>query len=104
MAVLGRESAADQERAERVRLWVHSRSIPALLSVAAGAMARVDSVLVVVLALIFGPAAIVLGVVGLRQIARQPQLHGRRLCYLGITLGCLAMVVSVVMWLVVFGR
>lgn len=100
MALFGRESEADRQRAERVRQWVHARTPYALVGLACGLLAVVDS-FTLVIGLAAGLAAIVLGIVALKQIERQPALLGRRLALAAIVLGAAGIVLSLVMWLII---
>jgi hypothetical protein len=84
MAFLGRESEADLRRAERFRAWFQTRTPYALPSAALGALAMLEAFTLVP---IFGLAAIGLGIAGLRDLARRPNLSGRRMCFAGIGLG-----------------
>ncbi|MCE9592160.1 MAG: DUF4190 domain-containing protein [Planctomycetes bacterium] len=94
MALFGRESRADQERAERVRLWAQKRSPFALYSSMLGVIAVVD--FFTPIGFIVGIAAVVLGIRGLKQIQREPALLGRRLAVVGITLGSLGVISSTI--------
>ena len=100
MALFGRESEADRQRAERVRHWAQARTPYALVGLACGLLAVIDSfTLVIVIAA--GVAAIVLGIVALKAIQRQPELLGRRLAVAAIVLGAFGVVLSLLMWLVI---
>lgn len=93
MALFGRESDADQRRAERVRLWAQARSPQALFSVMLGLLAVVD--FFTPIGFIGGVAAIVLGVRARRHIRLNPHLLGGRLAMAGIVLGAVGIVLSV---------
>ena len=101
MALFGRESAADRERAERVGAWVRARSPFSLVSVMFGLMGVLDCFFQVV-PVVLGVAAIIAAALGLRQIRIRPQLLGKRLSAAGITLGALALVLSAVVWTVFY--
>lgn len=94
MALFGRESHVERERAERVRLWVHARTPFALFSVMTGMLALID--FFTPLALPLGIAAMVLGWKGLNDIDRRPAMLGRRLCRAGMLLGGFGLLVSVI--------
>ena len=97
MAFLGRESEADQQRIERMRVWIHARTPYALISLALGLLAVVDF-WTLVLGVAAGVAAIATGRRGLREINANPQLLGRRLCVAGIALGAMGIALSIFMW------
>lgn len=97
MAFLGRESEADKQRIERMRVWIHARTPYALISLALGLLAVVDF-WTLILGVAAGVAAIVTGRRGLHEIRANPQLLGRRLCASGIALGGLGIALSLFMW------
>lgn len=97
MALFGRESDADAQRAQRVRDWVQRRSPFALVSGMLGVMAMLDS-FTGVLGVALGAAAIVLAVRGLRDLKQRPHLVGRRLCCTGLALGSVGVLVGVAIW------
>ena len=99
--IFGRESPASQQRAERFRQWVAVRSFYAPISVLLGILSLVDLV-VVVLGLMLGIAAVVTGLLGLADINRRPHLLGGRLCGLSIVLGATGVTLSVVLWQFVY--
>lgn len=94
MAFLGRESASDQQRAERVKVWVQTRSPFAIFSVMCGVLAVFDF-FTLVLGVAMGVAAIVLAALGRRDIERRPELLGKKLCVTGAALGGLGLALSV---------
>lgn len=89
MAWFGRESAREQQRAERLAAWARAQNTSALLSVPLGLLAVVDAI-TMVLGLAAGIAAVVLGVVGWRGAPA-----GRGLAAVGIMLGLLGVALSV---------
>jgi hypothetical protein len=93
MAIFGRESATDLDRAEKVRLFVQSRNPKALISVMFGVLGALDF-FTLVIGIPLAITAIVLGVMGLRELKLKPELLGTGLCYTGITLGCLGLLLS----------
>lgn len=101
MVVFGRETQAKQERVERFRAWVSARSPFAVISFMLGLVAVVDF-FTLILGVVFGVAAIGCAVKGFRELKDQPQLLGRRLCIAGITMGVLGVLLSLLMWLVVY--
>jgi len=103
MALFGRDSQADLQRAQRFKAWFSQRTPYAILSAAAGLFSVVDF-WTMVLGVIAGVAAIVLGTRGLKELREQPSLKGRRLCLAGITLGVLGLLLSLAMWIWVMTR
>ena len=101
MAFLGRETDADRVRAERFRQWIHARSPYALASMLFGVVAVLDA-FTLVLGVAAGLAAVVVGVLGLRDLAERRHLLGARLCAAGIVFGVLGIGLSIVMWAVVY--
>ena len=87
MALFGRESTADRDRVERVRLWAQARSPLALFSLMFGLLSVLDF-FTMVLGVPLALAAILLGALGLRDLRLRPDRLGRRLCIAGIVLGC----------------
>ncbi|MEX2216028.1 MAG: hypothetical protein WD768_18090 [Phycisphaeraceae bacterium] len=101
MGFLGRDSASDLRRIERWRQWAHARTPYALISPALGLLAIVDC-WTLILGVAAGIAAIVTGIVGLRDLKERTNLIGKHLCFTGITLGILGLIASFAMWLWVF--
>ncbi len=101
MALFGRESDADRQRAERVRSWIRARTPFSLFSCLFGIVSVLDA-FTLVIGLSAGVVAIVLAVLGLRDLREQPDLRGRRLCYAGIALGLAGVAMSVIMWTVIY--
>jgi hypothetical protein len=97
MAFLGRESAADQQRADRIKAWVQARSPYALFALGFGVVAVFD--FFTGLGVPLGIVAIVVGVLGLRDLRRRPELIGRRMCMTGITLGIVGVVLTIAWFL-----
>ncbi|MBL1217168.1 MAG: DUF4190 domain-containing protein [Planctomycetes bacterium] len=93
--MFGRERPGKDERAERARLWVQARSPYAIVAGLLGVAAPIDG-------LIFFPlsiAAVIVGVIGLVHIKRQPNLRGRWLCIVGIVGGVIGITLAVVLHL-----
>ncbi len=101
MAFLGRDSQVDLQRIERYKAWTSARSPYAIISVAAGLLSIVDC-WTLILGVVAGLAAIGLGIRGLRDLREQPHLLGRRLCFTGIIMGVVGLVLSFAMWMWVF--
>jgi len=97
MPLLGRESQRDLDRVERVKRWMAARTPYAVVSAAAGLMAMVDFITVVI-GVIAGIVAMVAGRRGLRELREKPQLLGRRLCIAGMAMGSLGLALSVAVW------
>ena len=92
MALFGRESQREAQRARRVGEWVRARTPYALPAMLFGIVSVVDAFLL--LGLIFGPAAIVLGVLGRRDLGVRTHLLGRGLCNAAIILGMFGLALS----------
>ena len=95
--MLGRTTNSDDDRAQRVAQWVGSRSPYALCSVFTGLLGVVDAVTLVI-GIALGIAAVVLGLVGLRDLHVRTHLRGKRLCYGGMALVGLAIATSGCVW------
>jgi hypothetical protein len=100
MALLGRESQAERDRVERIGAWIRARSGLAVVSVPIGVVAVIDF-FTLVLGVGLGVLAIVLGVLGLRELRRRPHLLGRRMAIAGIVLGCTAQALSTLFYVLV---
>jgi hypothetical protein len=98
MALFGRETAAEQQRAERIKAWVQARSPFALFSVMCGILAVFDF-FTLVLGVMLGIIAIVLAVLGRREIRRKPELLGAKLCLTGALLGTLGLCLSLLFFI-----
>ncbi len=84
--MIGRERQDRQGWGERFGAWCRERSGYALASGFLGLLSLPDAVLILP-----GAAAIVTGVLGLRQLRERPDLRGRRLCWLGIICGTVSL-------------
>ncbi len=100
MSIFGRETRAEHDRAERIGRWVRARTPFAIFSGLFGVVSVLDAVTILI-GLTAGTAAIVLGVLGLRDVTRRHGFLGTRLCYTGMVLGAAGIGLSVVVWLVV---
>ncbi len=85
MALFGRESAGEKRRAERIGRWVGARTPYALPAMLFGVLSVVDAVLL--LGFVLGPAAVVLGILGQKDISRRQGVLGAKLCATAIALG-----------------
>ncbi len=103
MGLFGRESPARQQRIERRTAWIHAHTRWGFASAALGVVAVLDS-FTLVLGVLAGVAAIATGLRGRRELRAQPQLRGERWCTVGIVLGTLGLVLSLLMALVVYPR
>lgn len=101
MALFGRETVADQQRAERIKAWIAARSPMSLCSVFFGVLSIVDAVTLVI-GLLAGVAAVILALKGLLDIRRRPALLGRRLSFTGLALGTLGIMLTLLMATVVY--
>jgi len=101
MGLFGRESQADVERIERLSKWLRERHPFGLFSVLFGAVSVVDAFTLIIGAAC-GVIAIVVGTLGLRQIAQGDGRLGRRFCITGITLGCIGVTLTIIMGTVVY--
>ena len=101
MAFLGRDSERDLARIERFRHWAQARAPLALFSACLGLLSIVDC-WTLILGVAAGIAAIITGILGLRDLKKRPELLGRKLCITGIILGAIGLVLSFAMWMWVF--
>ncbi len=101
MGLFGRESKADTARADAFKAWISARSGHALVSTAMGVVAILDA-FTLILGVLAGIAAIILGFKGLETLERKPELMGKRFCYAGMALGGLGICFSLLMWLVIY--
>ena len=102
MALFGRETERDQQRAEAWAQWFRAQNPYALASLVLGVFSLIEFGAL----LIFGVAGIVLGVAALRQIragtdATRP--NGVRLAWVGIITSVLSLVIALLLYLRVFG-
>ena len=101
MALFGRETHADRDRADRVRKWVQARTPYAMFSGLLGIVSVLDA-FTLVIGLTAGAVAILLALMGLRDLKQRTSLLGQRLCYAGMCLGATGMGLSLVFWTVVY--
>ena len=97
MALFGKESQADSQRARRVKQWAQERTPTSLFAMMFGMMALVDA-WTMVIGVMAGLAAIALGVRGQRELAHLPDKRGRRLCQAGVVMGAAGLALSVIVW------
>jgi hypothetical protein len=98
MAVFGRPSEADERRAEAWREWLERQNVLAIASFVLGAISLLHAGTLFV----DGAAAVVLGVMALRQLRTRPppaaRDRGRGLAWAGILLGALSLVIAVYLY------
>ena len=101
MGFLGKESSKDVARADAFKAWISARPGEAIISMGAGAMAMLDA-FTVVIGVLAGMAAIIIGRRGLKRIEQSPELLGKRLCKTGMILGSLGIVTSLVLYFIIY--
>ena len=94
MALFGRESEQDQQRAEQWAQWVRQRNPYAIASLVLGVFSLIELGFTVVI----GVAGMVLGIIALRQLARpdSAQPMGHRLAWTGIVTSALSLVIFII--------
>jgi len=94
VALFGRETEQDQQRAQEWADWVRQRNPYAIASLVLGVFSLIELGFTVVI----GVAGIVLGVIALRQLARPqpPQPRGHRLAWAGIVASVLSLIIFAV--------
>jgi hypothetical protein len=98
MALLGRPSREDDQRAEAWGRWIRQRNPLAIASVVLGIFSLIEFGAL----LIFGVAGTILGVMALRQLSagqtgEGSPLLGRRLAWTGIALSVVSLLIGVVL-------
>jgi hypothetical protein len=102
MALFGRETEREQQRAEAWARWFRAQNPYALASLVLGIFSLIEFGAL----LIFGIAGIALGVVALRQIRAgtdRTRSNGVRLAWMGIITSILSLVIALLLYLRVFG-
>lgn len=100
MALFGRETERDQERAEAYAAWLRARNPLAIASLVLGVFSLIEFGAL----LVFGVAGAVLGAIALRQLARPGNVqHGRRLAWGGIVTSALSLLIATLLYARVFG-
>src|SRR3954469_21954147 len=92
MALFGRETREDQERAQAYARWLQQRNPLAIISVVLGTFSLIEMGIIPV----FSVGGLVCGIVSLRQLA-QPSAAaqlGRRLAWFGIIISSIALAVG----------
>ena len=97
MALFGRESQRDEQRAIAYRDWLQQRNPLAIASLVLGVLSLIELGALVVP----GVASIVLGVVSLAQLRREntPRPRGHGLAYAGIALSILSLAIAAFLYL-----
>src|SRR5262249_27596592 len=97
MALFGRESQADQDRAQAYAQWLQRRNPLAIASLVLGIFSFIEMGVLGV----FGAAGIVLGAIALRQLdsANPRYSDGRRLAWAGIVLSVVSLVIAAYLYL-----
>jgi hypothetical protein len=97
VALFGKETEQDQQRAEAWGQWVAQRNPFAIASGVLGIFGLIEFGTIPV----FGLGGLVLGIVALRQMRRpQPSRpRGHRLAWLGIVTSCLALLVGAALYM-----
>jgi len=93
MAFLGQQSRHEQQRIERFNTWFRARPVVAVLSPLLGLLAIVDF-FTIVIGGAAGAAAIVTGVMGIRQLRNAPGQPGLTLCVAGIITGIVGLALT----------
>jgi hypothetical protein len=101
MALFGRPSAQDDQRAAAYRDWVQQRNPLAIASLVLGVFSLIEFGAL----LIFGIAGIVLGWLALVQLRRPPadttppaKPLGHRLAWTGIVLSVVSLIIAVILY------
>jgi hypothetical protein len=102
MALFGRESEREQQKAEAWATWFRAQNPYAIASLVFGVFSLIEFGVL----LIFGVIGIALGVAALRQIrigSDPDRPSGARLAWAGIVTSVLSLVIAVLLYLRVFG-
>jgi uncharacterized membrane protein len=100
MALFGRPTAREQQRANAWGDWARQRNPVAIASLVLGLFSFIEAGV----NLIFGIAGIVLGVIALRQLrttsvsTNEPAARGHRLAWAGIVLSVLSLIVAALLY------
>ena len=102
MALFGRETEQEKERAEAYRRWLQAQNPYAIASIVLGIFSLIELGVLWVL----GMAGIVLGIVALRQISGRmsgaPQTRGRGFAWSGIVTSAISLVIATLLYLRIF--
>jgi len=92
MALFGRETPADQERAEAWARWAAERNPLAMASLVLGVFSLLEAGIIPIVS----TTGLVLGIISLRQMNRPGEVRrlGHRLAWTGIVLSSVALVVG----------
>ena len=102
MALFGRESEREQQKAEAWATWLRAQNPYAIASLVFGVFSLIEFGVL----LIFGVIGTALGVVALRQIRSGSDPHrpnGARLAWAGVVTSVLSLLIAALLYLRVFG-
>ena len=98
MALFGRESEQDRQRAEDYARWLQAQNPWAIASLVLGIFSLIEFGVLG----IFGVASIAAGIIALRQLSRRerdaPRPRGRGMAWGGIITGALSLVLAIVLY------
>src|SRR5438128_1419348 len=101
MALFGRPTAQDEQKAQAYAQWMQQRNPLAIASMVLGVFSLIEFGVLIV----FGVASIVLGVIALRQLAQvdlndsMAKPRGRRLAWGGIALSTISLILAAILYL-----
>jgi maltodextrin utilization protein YvdJ len=101
MALFGRPTERDEQKAQAYAQWMQQRNPFAIASMVLGVFSLIEFGVLIV----FGVASIVLGIVALRQLARvdaadpSARTQGHRLAWGGITLSVISLIFAAILYL-----
>ncbi len=92
MALFGRPSDKEQQRADRVREWAQRQNVFAMASVVLGAISLVEFGVL----LVFGIGGVATGAIALRQLAAPigPRVGGKKLAWIGISCSVVSLLIA----------
>jgi len=96
MAMFGRPSEKDDQRAERMRDWLQRQNGFAIASVVLGAISMIEFGVL----LVFGLGGIATGVIALRQLVSPTgeRVEGKKLAWTGIGLSTVSLAIACVLY------
>jgi len=97
MALFGRETEREEQRAQAYAQWLHQRNPLAIASLVLGIFSFIEMGALIV----FGIGGIVTGAIALKQLngPSAPQPYGHRLAWSGIVLSAVSLVVAASLYL-----
>lgn len=92
MALFGRPTEKEQQRAERMRDWAQRQNGYAIASVVLGAISLIEFGVL----LVFGIAGLATGVIALRQLVEPiaPRVEGKKLAWIGIACSVISLAMA----------